>query len=192
MHKHKFTESKDSKSFGSKPACLWVHFTSDIWTENACLRPQQSGVSWSRRPSQAISCLPDTDQGAGNGDNQWRGDTVLLRTLATGGLEEGGDTNTQSGGSTSHQRLSVGGDEDNTECVTATTKEQLEYLRSAAATVCRSSWGKAGLDLTILSRLESHCEANSRGFVWIYQGLHHSSATHSGQPRTNKSRLGGF
>lgn len=94
------------------PACLWVHFTSDIWTENerkgttpACLRPQQSGVSWSRRPSQAISCLPDTDQGAGNGDNQWRGDTVLLRTLATGGLEEGGDTNTQSGGSTSHQRL---------------------------------------------------------------------------------------
>ena len=93
------------------PACLWVHFTSDIWTENegkgttpACLRPQQSGVSWSRRPSQAISCLPDTDR-AGNGDNQWRGDTVLLRTLATGGLEEGGDTNTQSGGSTSHQRL---------------------------------------------------------------------------------------
>ena len=37
----------------------------------------------------------------------------------------------------------------------------------------------AGPDLAILSRLESHCEANSQGFVWIYQGLppfiHHPS-----------------
>ena len=38
---------------------------------------------------------------------------------------------------------------------------------------------RAGPDLAILSRLESHCEANSQGFVWIYQGLppfiHHPS-----------------
>ena len=43
---------------------------------------------------------------------------------------------------------------------------------------------RAGPDLAILSRLESHCEANSQGFVWIYQGLppfiHHPSRSDPG------------
>ena len=43
---------------------------------------------------------------------------------------------------------------------------------------------RAGPDLAILSRLESHCEANSQGFVWIYQGLppfiHHPSRSAPG------------